>query len=502
MTLISRRCFVGWTAAAAALPAVAKATATADPLPALEATLAELALSDGSTLRYSLAEVMAASGIPAVSFAAIARYDIALARAYGVTGVGETAAVTPRSLFQAASVSKPVAATGALALVARGKLTLDGNVNDRLKSWQVPDNAFTAREKVTLRRLISHTAGLSVHGFPGYPSDVTLPTVTQILDGLAPANTAPVRVEFEPGSRQQYSGGGITVEQLLMSDVAARPFADLMHDTVLGPIGMSDSIFAQPLPAGLNRQAVTGTLFNGSPIPGRWHVYPELAAAGLWTTPSDLARFAIATAKARQGRFNRVLPMTMMAEMFRKVPNGDWLGFFSDPLNPGVFQHNGGNAGFRSLVVMNGDTGDGIAVMTNADAGWGLIELIMRRVGALNGWKHDFGGPVRAVWLIAITRGADMALSHFDAVRASAQEADLNLAGQILLATGRTDDAIKLYRRNVEAYPQSGNVYDSLAWAYETAGDKAQAIVNYRLSLEKDPANGNAKDRLKALEAG
>jgi CubicO group peptidase (beta-lactamase class C family) len=498
--MVSRRFILTGAAASVLTPALVRAEARRPAL-TLDDTLAELALRDGGTLRYSLKEVMAASGIPAISLAVISRYALADTLAFGTTAVGETSSVRPDTLFQAASISKPVAATAALALVHQGRLDLDGNVNDRLKSWRVPDNAFTAREKVTLRRLISHTAGLSVHGFPGYAAGVPLPTIPQILDGLAPANTEPVRVMFEPGSRQEYSGGGITIEQLLMTDVTGRAFADLMHDTVLAPTGMTNSTFVQPLPNALASRAAAGTGFDGTMIPGRWHTYPEMAAAGLWTTPTDLARFAIATARSRLGKSNPILPIAMMDEMFRKVPNGEFLGFFGDPRNPGVFQHNGGNAGYRSLLMMNADTGDGIVTMTNADGGWGLMELTVRRIATQRGWTHDFGGPVRAVWLVAITKGADMALSHYEAVRASAEESDLNLAGQILLATGRTDEAIRLYSRNVEDYPQSGNVYDSLAWAYEVAGDKSQAIANYRLSLARNPGNGNARDRLKALDA-
>ena len=499
MTLISRRSFVGWTAAAAAAkPAFARA----DPVSAMEASLAELALSDGSMLRYSLDEVMAVSGIPAISFAAISRYSLASAKAYGTAGNGETAKATTRSLFQAASISKAVTATGALALAQRGELSLDDDVNAQLKSWRVPDNAFTAKEKVTLRRLMSHTAGLNVHGFPGYATDAPRPSVAQILDGIATANTEPVRVVFEPGSRQEYSGGGITIEQLMITDVTGQAFDALMADTVLGPMGMTNSTFAQPLPADKTSLAVAGTKFDGTMVPGRWHIYPEMAAAGLWTTPTDLARFAVATATSRLGKSNPVLSVATMDQMFRKVPNGDMLGFFSDEKNPAVFQHNGGNAGYRSLLIMDGVSGDGMTVMTNADSGWGLMELMIRRIGTLSGWAYDFGGPARAVWLVAITHGADVALSHFEAVRASAQEDDLNQAGRILLETGHADDAIKLYRRNVEVYPQSGNVYDSLAWAYEVVGDKAQAIANYRLSLERNPENENARGRLKVLDQG
>ena len=498
MPQLSRRSFIGTLAATAVIPGLARAT----PAAALEGTLADLLLQDGKTLRITLADAMKGLNTPAVSVAAISRYQLDWAQAYGVTGPGEGAKATTDTLFQAASISKPVAATGALYQVQRGRLDLDGNVNDRLKSWKVPDNAFTATEKVTLRRLISHTAGLSVHGFPGYATDVPRPTVQQILDGVAPANTDPVRVVFTPGSRQQYSGGGITVEQLLMTDVTGRNFPALMQETVLGPLGMKASTYEQPLPGARAALAAAGTRMDGKAVGGRWHIYPEMAAAGLWTTPSDLARFAIATARARLGQANPVLSKAIMAEMFRPVPNGDLLGFFSHPKNPGSFEHSGSNAGFRSLLIMNGDTGDGVAVMTNSDGGALVQDLVMRRVGEIYGWKHNFGGPARAIPLVAVLHGADLALSHFEAVRATAQEYDLNMAGYAVMSDGRVEDAIRLFRRNVEIYPQSSNVYGSLAEAYETAGDKTQAIANYRLSLARDPNNDDSKNRLKALESG
>lgn len=498
MSQLSRRGFIGALAASAIVPGLARA----NPAAALEGTLAELLLQDGKTLRITLADAMTGLNTPALSVAVIARYQLDWAHAYGATNPGENTRATPNTLFQAASISKPVAATGALYQVQRGRLDLDGNVNDRLKSWKVPDNAFTATEKVTLRRLISHTAGLSVHGFPGYATDVPRPTVQQILDGVAPANTDPVRVIFTPGSRQQYSGGGITVEQLLMTEATGRAFPDLMQETVLGPLGMKASTYEQPLSNARAALAAAGTGMDGKAVGGRWHIYPEMAAAGLWTTPSDLARFAIATAKARLGQANPALSKATMAEMFRPVPNGDILGFFSNPKNPGSFEHSGANEGFRSLLIMNGDTGDGVTVMTNSDGGALVQDLVMRRVGELYGWKHDFGGPARAIPLVAILHGADLALSHFEAVRATAFEYDLNLGGYALMSAGRVEEAIRLFRRNVEAYPQSANAYDSLAEGYETAGDKAQAIANYRLSLERDPNNDHAKDRLKTLEQG
>src|SRR6202008_2867755 len=199
----------------------------------------------------------------------------------------------------AGSISKPVAAAGMLALVQEGKLSLDEDVNQKLKSWKVPENEFTREQKVTLRRLASHTAGLTVHGFPGYEVGEKLPTLVQILNGEKPANTLPIRVDLVPGTKERYSGGGVTIEQQVMMDVTGKAFPALMKETVLDKIGMSDSSYEQPLPEAWAARTPTGTYQDGKPVHGKWHVYPEMAAAGLWTTPGDLAKFAIEIALAR-----------------------------------------------------------------------------------------------------------------------------------------------------------------------------------------------------------
>ena len=189
---------------------------------------------------------------------------------------------------------------GALRLVEQGKLALDEDVNSRLVTWKVPENEFTKNKKVTLRGLLSHTAGLTVHGFPGYATDEPGPTLVQVLDGAKPANTRPIRVDILPGSKWRYSGGGYTVMQQLVVDVTGKPFPQFMHEAVLGPLDMKESTFEQPLPADKAKLTATGHHGKQKPVKGKWHIYPEMAAAGLWTTPSDLARFAIGVQEARR----------------------------------------------------------------------------------------------------------------------------------------------------------------------------------------------------------
>src|SRR6266851_5244466 len=236
--------------------------------------------------KFDFAGRMAALHVPGASVAIIDGYRIVWAHGYGVMEFGSSNQVTPDTRFQAASISKPVAALAALKLVEEGKLSLDEDVNRKLKSWKVPENEFTREEKVTLRRLLSHSAGLTVHGFPGYDVDEKLPAVPQILDGMKPANTAAVRVDITPGTKSRYSGGGITVMQLLMTDVTGRTFPELMQALVLARIGMQHSTYQQPLPDESAESAATGHRENGDKIHGRWHIYPEMAAAGLWTTPT------------------------------------------------------------------------------------------------------------------------------------------------------------------------------------------------------------------------
>ena len=243
-----------------------------------------------------LADRMAALHVPGVSIAVIHDGAIEWARGFGVMKLGGSP-VTPETLFQAASISKPVAALAALRLVQSGKLDLDADVNRYLQSWKVPDNEFTAKNKVTLRELLTHTAGMTVHGFAGYASGAPGPTLLQVLNGEKPANSPAIRVDTTPGTKWAYSGGGYVIVQQMLADVTGRPFPKLMREMVLGPIGMTRSTYEQPLPAARLAEAATPYRQDGTPVPGGPHTYPEMAPAGLWTTPSDLARYAMEVQK-------------------------------------------------------------------------------------------------------------------------------------------------------------------------------------------------------------
>ncbi len=338
-------------------------------------------------VHLALEERMEYHKVPGVSLAVISGGKIVWAGGFGVKEAGTNDSVSVTTLFQAASISKPVAATAMLRLVAEGKVALDTNVNSYLKSWKVPDNRFTTTEKVTLRRLASHSAGLTVHGFPGYEAGQPVPTVVQVLDGAKPANTAAVRVDTTPGAIWRYAGGGTTVEQLLMTEVTGEPFPALMKRLVLDPVGMSSSTYEQPLPESRAADAARAYRGDGSMVKGRWHTYLEMAAAGLWTTPTDLAKWALAIAAARAGTDTTLLPRAVAEEMLT-VQKGSW-GIGPSLNGSGRafrFGHGGANEGYRAELLYYPEEGVGAAVMTNSDRGSALIQELLYALSAEYGW--------------------------------------------------------------------------------------------------------------------
>jgi CubicO group peptidase (beta-lactamase class C family) len=326
----------------------------------------------------TIRERMAFYRARAVSLAVIDNFGIVAARAY-CSDEADGSEVGTSTMFQAASISKPVAAMAVMKLLEQQNLTLDESVNERLTSWKIPSNQFTEGGNVTIRHLLSHTAGATVSGFPGYVREQPLPDLLQILDGLPPANTEPIRIDAAPGAAWRYSGGGFTILQQLLIDICETPFPALMRDAVLDPLRMSDSTFDQPLPKIFLGRAAPGGLASGDVLPGMFRVHPEMAAAGLWTTPSDLARFAIELQVSRLGKSNRVLSNTtsdlmltpqsiVPADLVANLGSHCGLGIFLDGEERSRwFSHSGGNAGY--IAYMIGDfSGHGAVIMTSSEA--------------------------------------------------------------------------------------------------------------------------------------
>jgi len=337
----------------------------------------------------------------------------------------------------------------------------------------------------------------------------SIPTVPQILDGAPPANTHAVRVDIEPGTQSRYSGGGVTIEQLAMMDAGGKAFPRLMRELVLDKAGMADSTYEQPLPTAWQSRTATGTYRDGKAVHGKWHIYPEMAAAGLWTTPTDLARFAIEIAMEKQGRSSKLLSQKMIQEMFTRPPSSPDMGIGialpSD--SPGEFGHDGADEGFQAKLVMNADTGQGVDIMANSDNGILVANEYIRSLAKEYGWrnKQENRSVAERFMLVGALKGSDAVLALYEELEKAGgkrpEEFLLNMMGYQMLSQGKTDAAIKLFLKNVQAYPGSSNVYDSLGEAYAAAGKRDLAILNYEKSLHMDAKNKNAEEWLKKLKA-
>ncbi|MCE7040421.1 serine hydrolase [Dyadobacter sp. CY312] len=331
--------------------------------------------------------IMKKRQVPGLSIAVIQDGKIVKAKGYGFIDKTNSAPVTETTLFQAGSISKSVAAVGALHLVEKDKIQLDEDVNIKLRSWKVPENDFTKDKKVTLRGLLSHTAGLTVHGFPGYEATGAVPSVIQILDGKAPANTQAVRVDYIPGSQWRYSGGGYTVMQQLMLDITGKSFPNYMQETVLNPLKMDKSTFEQPLPAEKAKLTATAHSADRSVVDGRWHIYPEMAAAGLWTTPTDLAKFAISIQHGFAGKPGSVLSQSMTRQMLTDQKNNDGLGVFLQGEGADMrFGHGGRDEGFDAVLTAGVQKGQGVVIMINANDNSRMVNQIVNAVALQYGW--------------------------------------------------------------------------------------------------------------------
>jgi CubicO group peptidase (beta-lactamase class C family) len=426
----------------------------------------------------SLADRMRELDIAAISYAVIDDGKIVYAAAHGFADVAEGRPASTATRFQAASISKPVTAMAVLDLVERGLLRLDEPVNSVLRSWRLPENELTATTPITLRQLLSHSAGTTVHGFPGYPTYEQRPTLAQILSGEAPASTQPVVVDIAPGTRFRYSGGGTTVVQATLIDRTGLPFPELMRRTVLGPLGMHQSSYEQPLPRAWHPTAASGHDAAGRPIRGKWHVYPEMAAAGLWTTPLDLAKVVLEMQDALAGRSSRLLSIDAAEHMLRPRFEGMGLGF-GVQLRDGAryFSHSGSNRGFRAILIGSVEGGRGLVVMSNSENAPRAIGQLVNTVGREYGWPGYAQVPLQQVSLDAAAASSYPGRYRMP----SGEPVTIRLSGDALEVLDLTHGWVRLYPVSGGALARSDQ-----STQYRLEGESLEVVRN---ATSSKPAN-------------
>jgi CubicO group peptidase (beta-lactamase class C family) len=360
----------------------------------VESKLGGWAQIEGEKSQWTLKERMQQYYIYGLSIAVIRNYKIEWARGYGMMDTATNAPVTTQTLFQAGSISKSLNAVGLLKLVQDKKIDLYADINDYLKTWKFPYDTTSHGKKITLANLLSHTAGLTIHGFPGYERGDTIPSLTDILDGKAPANTKAVRSQFAPGLRYQYSGGGTTISQLMLMDITGQAYDTYMWENVLKPLSMTMSSYTQPPSKEKEKFLATGYHEDGLPVKGKSNVYPEQGAAGLWTNPTDIATYIIETQLSLQGKSNKVLSQEMTKlRLTPYVDSNAALGVFIEKKgDEKYFGHSGSDQGFLSTYKGSLEYGNGVVVMVNSNNG-NILNEVVNSVASVYGWK-DFYKPV------------------------------------------------------------------------------------------------------------
>ena len=351
---------------------------------------------------HTLKDRMSYYHVKGVSIAVVKDYKIEWARAYGWADSVEQRHVTTGTLFQAGSISKSLNGVGVLKLAQDKKLNLNTDINDYLNTWKFPYDSLSKDKKITLANLLSHTAGLGVHGFPGYERGDTIPSLVQVLNGEKPANTYAVRSAFESGLKHQYSGGGTTISQLVVKDVTNKSYDTFMWQNVLKPMGMKNSFYTQPPPSSKQKFLASGYYADGKEVKGKYHIYPEQAAAGLWTNPTDLAYYIIETQLSLQGKSNKVLSQEMTKlRLTPYVDKSAALGVFIYKRGEQTFfHHSGSDEGFVSQYYGTMEGGNGVVVMVNSDKG-AITEEIINSVATVYGWK-GFYNPLKRPKIITV----------------------------------------------------------------------------------------------------
>jgi len=339
--------------------------------------LPAVVIENENSITYSIIERMQYYDVPGLSIAVIKDNKIEWAKSYGLKEKGTTDIVTLNTMFQAASMSKPITGIVAVKLAEQGKIDLYKSVNEQLKSWQIPENEFTKKKAVTPELLLLHLGGLNVHGYHGYSVSDTIPTIIDILNGTGSANSEPMKVIMEPGTKWKYSGGGYTVLQLLMEEVSGKSFPQLMKENLFNPLGIKNSTFSHNLSRSEEESIAKAYKYDGSMVKGGYHIYPEKTAAGLWCTPSDYAKMVIEIQKAYFGQSNKIVSQKTAETLFTR--NLGYMGYgFMIRLqgDSTAIAFGGGNKGFTCNIFSYFHQGSGAVIMVNSDNGKVMGEIL------------------------------------------------------------------------------------------------------------------------------
>lgn len=344
---------------------------------------------------YSLDERMAHYKVPGVAVAVLSGGQVVYADGFGVLQAGGSDAVDADTVFSVGSVSKVATAMAVLRLAADGVLDLDRDVSDYLTSWSLPANDDAAGAPVTLRMVLSHTAGFNIHGFGDFAPGEPLPTAIQTLAGTAPAPNEPLRLLFRPGSGYKYSGGGYTLAQVILADVSGQTFEDMARDVVFAPLGMARSTFANPLPEDHGNIARAHDRDGQAvALPRGYEAMPEMAASGLWTSANDLGTMVAALVRSYRSA-DGFLPQALARDMMTKVaPSQHGLGPRLEGSGETFFFHHAGtNNSYRAWIEGHLATGDGLVVLTNGAQGGDLFVEVRNGVADAMGWRIN--APIR-----------------------------------------------------------------------------------------------------------
>ena len=339
--------------------------------------------------RMKIDERMNYYKVKGVSIAVINNFQLEWAKGYGIAEAGLAIPITPNTLFQSGSIGKPVVAAATLHFVESGDLNLDENVNVKLKSWQIPSNSFTKRKYVTIRELLSHSAGATLPGVIGYAQNEPIPDLIQILNGEPPANTPAVNIDRVPGTAFSYSGGGYLIVQQLLIDLfdSQKSFPSIIQENVFNPLDMKNSTFDY-WPDKSIYEVATGHRSEGTPVNGKWFNYPEMGMGVFWTTPSDMARFISEIMLAYNGNSEKIISQTTVREMLSPQIEDQGLGvkLGDDGKDRFYFYHRGAIEGYQTFIVGYPKRGQGAIIMTNSDNGYNLIKEILKSLSQSYRW--------------------------------------------------------------------------------------------------------------------